>query len=1036
MQRRARNRKDAPKFCLTKFTTLATLTAITTTAAAHSGSDSEWVGLDGGLWNIAINWNPMVIPNGAFDVVIDNATTATMNINVSLDSLSIGSTSGLVMQQTRQLTIAGGLLHNDGEITMNDAGFNDARLVFSADGNIAGTGEIVINGNNSGDRIETQNGSILIQEIGHTIRGEGAVTANMINNGLILADDAAGGLFELRTEDKTNNGIIQASNDGIMRIGDITIDNTNGLIVADGGNVQLSNLATIIGGQLTSIGSSEITGIGNATLRDVELTGGSLYSIDDFRTLHIEGSLLNNGTILINNAGFNDADLIFDNSGPMALDGIGEILLNGNNAGDEIDTEIGTTIFHNPPHRIRGAGAVTASILNNSIITSDIASSGHDVLELRGVQKTNNNLLTTSNDAVLRLTDDVFILNNNGRIVANDGDVQCQFGIIQGGELESLGDSEILATGNFTLRDVTITPGTLYSMNAGRTTTIEGSLLNNGIVLVNNVGTDDANIVFDNAGGIALGGTGELLLNGNNTGDKIETTAGTTIFHNPPHLIRGAGAFEASVINNSEIAAEISGTGHDVLELVGEQKNNNALITTRNGSRLRIADNVHIANSNAEIIAANGNVECESGSIEGGELESLPGSIFDAIGTNFTLRNLTLRAGTLYQIRQGRSTILQGAIENNGMILVNDAGFNDATLVIGQSTTLSGSGELFINGNNNGDQLIINAGQTLTNDSGHTIRFRDGLLKGDFVNSGQLIVDEQLTVQDSDGNLTALDLPASVLAGNGTINATEVNNNGAVTPGNSPGELTINGNYNQGSAGTLDIEIGGFKQGEFDVLNVDGDVSLGGILRIRSFGGFAITPGDSFTILTADTVSGTFDHVIAVGSLDFTVAYNADSVVITAFEVTTDDFEVFDGVPLSGSLDDLKEADDVRLRMRSEFGFLSSEPNVAELRVGYTASDMPSELDVTFEGRVNNPDARVRVRLRNWNTGSFATIADFNLASSNVDERVIIENTPAADFVRTGDGRIEVSIRQTVIATFSLSGFITGFDEVTVRGGG
>ena len=57
------------------------------------------------------------------------------------------------------------------------------------------------------------------------------------------------------------------------------------------------------------------------------------------------------------------------------------------------------------------------------------------------------------------------------------------------------------------------------------------------------------------------------------------------------------------------------------------------------------------------------------------------------------------------------------------------------------------------------------------------------------------------------------------LAGTGTIFA-KVDNNGIVSPGDSPGTLTISGgNYTQHSGATLKIEIGGLSSG------VNGDLT-------------------------------------------------------------------------------------------------------------------------------------------------------------------------------------------------------------------
>jgi autotransporter-associated beta strand protein len=67
------------------------------------------------------------------------------------------------------------------------------------------------------------------------------------------------------------------------------------------------------------------------------------------------------------------------------------------------------------------------------------------------------------------------------------------------------------------------------------------------------------------------------------------------------------------------------------------------------------------------------------------------------------------------------------------------------------------------------------------------------------------------------------------LAGTGTVDG-NVTNNGTVSPGDSPGTLTVNGNFTQANGGTLLIDIAGAYAGEFSVLNVLGTANLDGFL--------------------------------------------------------------------------------------------------------------------------------------------------------------------------------------------------------------
>ncbi len=95
----------------------------------------------------------------------------------------------------------------------------------------------------------------------------------------------------------------------------------------------------------------------------------------------------------------------------------------------------------------------------------------------------------------------------------------------------------------------------------------------------------------------------------------------------------------------------------------------------------------------------------------------------------------------------------------------------------------------------------------------------------------------------------------SLLGGAGTI-AGEVANNAVVNPGNSPGTITITGNYNQSAAGTLQIEAA--DAGNFDRLVVGGAAILAGTLQFLPLDGFQPQYGQQFAFLQAGQVLGGF----------------------------------------------------------------------------------------------------------------------------------------------------------------------------------
>jgi hypothetical protein len=118
-------------------------------------------------------------------------------------------------------------------------------------------------------------------------------------------------------------------------------------------------------------------------------------------------------------------------------------------------------------------------------------------------------------------------------------------------------------------------------------------------------------------------------------------------------------------------------------------------------------------------------------------------------------------------------------------------------------------------------------------------------------------------------------LAGGTLAGTATIVGNVNNSAGTVSPGASPGILTINGNYVQGASGTLNMDIGGLIAGsEYDQLLISGTAALDGTLNAALIGSFAPPPGSTFTFIqAAGGVSGTFATINQLPSALFNSFY-------------------------------------------------------------------------------------------------------------------------------------------------------------------
>jgi FG-GAP repeat/Secretion system C-terminal sorting domain len=169
---------------------------------------------------------------------------------------------------------------------------------------------------------------------------------------------------------------------------------------------------------------------------------------------------------------------------------------------------------------------------------------------------------------------------------------------------------------------------------------------------------------------------------------------------------------------------------------------------------------------------------------------------------------------------------------------------------------------------------VIESGDTLTLTNGQNL-----------VLSADSLVTELDAGLMLDGTLQIGNTPFfanGTLGGNGTLDLNNAyTNNGIVAPGSSAGRLNVVGSFNN-SIGALNIEIGGTAPAtDHDVLAITGSATLSGTLNVSLLNGFTPIAGQTFTVVTAAAVTGTFTTVNwPVGNVG-TVIYNPTNVVIT-----------------------------------------------------------------------------------------------------------------------------------------------------------
>ena len=140
-------------------------------------------------------------------------------------------------------------------------------------------------------------------------------------------------------------------------------------------------------------------------------------------------------------------------------------------------------------------------------------------------------------------------------------------------------------------------------------------------------------------------------------------------------------------------------------------------------------------------------------------------------------------------------------------------------------------------------------------------------------------------------NSTIQVYPGAQLENFGTINGTgqilgNLTNSGTISPGNSPGNFIITGNYTATSSAVHQIEIASTNL--YDTITVSsnpsfvsGDAYIDGELNVSLLNGYTPVQTESYTILTAATVTGTFKKIVWPVGITGTVTYNPNSVVLS-----------------------------------------------------------------------------------------------------------------------------------------------------------
>jgi hypothetical protein len=420
-----------------------------------------------------------------------------------------------------------------------------------------------------------------------------------------------------------------------------------------------------------------------------------------------------------------------------------------------------------------------------------------------------------------------------------------------------------------------------FSILNGRNFTAAGVFSNTGAVTIGIGSTFTAPGVTQFAGNQLTGGVWHL---GSNATLSVASGTGITTNFGDVSLDNGAtfaqinslddnrGSF--SILNGRNFTVTVvdsfSNTGI-VMIGTGSTFTTNAL-TQQVGSQLT-AGTWHIGNNGTLNVTGGANVTTNLGDV------SLD------IGANFAQINSLVDNRGSFAILNGRNFNAGGSFSNAGTVTVGTGSTFTAPAVTqiagGQLTGgawhLGTSATLDIQG---GSNIAINSGD-VSLDAGSSFTKINSLLDnrgsfaiqggrnfsatGAFSNSGLVTIGAGSTFTTTSGFNQAA---TGKLSGTGTL-AGNFQNAGRLAPGNSPGIITINGNYTQAADGVLEIEVGGLTPGNgpnyHDQVIVSGTAALDGRLEVPLVNGFVPALNNEITFLTAGggpgAVTGSFSSI-------------------------------------------------------------------------------------------------------------------------------------------------------------------------------
>ena len=803
-------------------------------------------GTTGGIGNsVLVNGAGSTWNNSALLIVGqgDSRNSVTISNGATVTTGTVGPDSSFIGYNTtannNTVTVDGGTFTNVGQLTIGNYG-NSNSLVITNGGVVSNSNGLIAFRPGSTDNSVTVDGTgSQWNNSGFLYVGrQGDNSSLTISNSAVVTvsgtDPTGFSSFIGYKGPASNNSVLVTTggawnNSQGLVVGGIGTGTNNSMTVSVGG--QVTNTVGSIGDVSTSTGNSVlVTGTGSKWTNNGNLyvgyAGGGALTVADGGNVSASAitlALMESSTGTLNIGSGGAAGTI---TSPTITGGDGTAVVNFNHSDSLTFTSL-----------ITGNLSVNKFGAGTTILTASNSYSGGTTVKAGTLSLGEGGAINHS-AANLVVGDTV---GDFGTLDLNGGLISASNGII-GNAVGSSGAATV-SSGTWTnTGDLTI------GLSGTGTLNVSGGSVSSNILYVGNNG-GSSGVVTLTGGSIQanfvaigeVGGTGALFISGG-------------VLTNPDAYISdytgGGSATVSSGTWNNTGNLYIGGGGLGTLDITG------GLVTTGVSARLGLGSNTE------------GRV-----TVSGGTFQNAGDLIVGDAGTG----TLNLTGSGVVTIASGTGTLTIAAqAGSNGTLNLGTGGVAGTLLA---ATVIGGSGTATVNFNHTGSytfapqltgNLSVNQVSGTTNLTGSNTY--TGLTT---VQNGALIINGSVA-----GDVTIL---GGLLGGSGVIGGNVINR-ALVSPGNSPGTLTIGGNYTQTATGTLFVQIA--SSTVYDRLVIGGTATLGGTLQVSFLNGYTPTKGETFKYITAGFVTGAFTNIETDSIIKLQASYFSSEGTLELVELT------------------------------------------------------------------------------------------------------------------------------------------------------